>query len=722
MAALITDLTYALRLMRKSPGFTSLAILSLAVGIAANVVIFSIVNGVLLRPLAFSHPENLYTIEEIIPKVAHLYPTLPVNPRHAAEWKKTVPGIEQMGLMQSGSATLGGAQTTLVASARVTPDFLQTLGVKPIVGRLIDSTDAQQGHDRVVLLTYELWKTRFGGIPNIVGRQIPIGGVPYNVIGVMPASFHCPQLGPEFSKQPAQLLTPLVLNLLRTSLMGNFNYGAVVRLKSGTDPKIVLADLNVEQTAIARTFPEKLEIRAVLAPLRSYIVKDSRRALIVLLCAVLAVLLVVCLNLAVLLLARANLRNQEMAVRAAIGASRWRLFRQSLTESLLYAVLGGAAGTWLAVVGFKWVLNAVPQNLPRAADAQIDNGVLVFALGVTILTAFVFGLYPALQQSRRNPQATLGATSRSSTASRKSAGARVLLIAFEVGLSTMLLIVAGLFMNSFVRLLDVNTGFQARHGVSAQINLPGANYKSDGSVQLFYEKLLNSIEHRPGIAEAGLISQLPLEGEMWNDDLSRPGDPRPVSSRPWTNVRFIGGSYFAAMGVPLLEGRTFRNRTGERKDVVVVSDSVAKQLWPKESPVSQPVILNGQSFTVIGVAGDTRAEMDKVAPLMVYVPYWASNIGSVSQYNVILSTTLPPHDAITLLRQTVSSLDHGVAISKVRSFDEIVADSVAPRRFQLTLVSLFAVAALLVAALGIFGIVAGLVAARRSEIGIRMAL
>jgi len=298
----------------------------------------------------------------------------------------------------------------------------------------------------------------------------------------------------------------------------------------------------------------------------------------------------------------------------------------------------------------------------------------------------------------------------------------VLLIAFEVGLSTMLLVVAGLFMNSFVRLLDVNTGFRTQHGVSAQINLPGANYKSDEAVQLFYEKLLNSMEHRPGIAEAGLVSHLPLEGQMWNDDLSRPGDPRPVSSRPWTNVRFISGSYFAAMGVPLLEGRTFRNRAGERKDVVVVSNTVAKQLWPKENPVGQPVIVNGQSFAVIGVAGDTRAEMDKVAPLMVYVPYWASNIGSVSQYSVVLSTSLPPHDAVTLLRQTVSSLDRGVAISKVRSFDQIVADSVAPRRFQLTLVSLFAIAALLVAALGIFGIVAGLVAARRSEIGIRMAL
>ncbi len=368
MAALITDLSYAFRLLRKSPGFSALAITSLALGIAANVVIFSIVNGVLLKPLDFPHPENLYTINEVIPKLAHIYPALPANPRHAAEWKKSVSSIQWLGLMQSKNLALGGkAQAIRVPAAKVTPDFLKALEAKPLLGRLIDAADTQDGHDHVAVLSYGLWKDRFAGARTILGLQIVVGGAPFTVIGVMPESFHCPQLGPSFSKEEARMLTPLVLHLSKSSLMGDYNYGALVRLRPGANPQIVLANLNVAQAAIAKTFPEKLESHAELVPLNSFLVKSSRRALLVLLCAVFAVLLVVCLNLAALMIARANLRNQEMAIRSAVGASRGRLLRQSLTEALLYAALGGAAGTWLAATGLKLVLNAAPDTCREPA-------------------------------------------------------------------------------------------------------------------------------------------------------------------------------------------------------------------------------------------------------------------------------------------------------------------------------------------------------------------
>lgn len=722
MTALLTDLNYAFRLLRKSPGFSVLAIISLALGIAANVVIFSIVNGVLLKPLDFPHPENLYTVEEVIPKLAKLAPTLPVNPRHAAEWKKAVPSIQQMGLMQSGNLTLGGARAIRVPGASVTPDFLQAFEAKPLMGRLIDKGDAQKGHDRVAILSYGLWKDRFGGAPDILGKQIQIEGAPSTVIGVMPASFHCPQLGPAFSKEQAQVLIPLVLDLSQASLMGDFNYGAVVRLKPGANPQTVLANLDVAQAAIAKTFPEKLAIRAELTPLNSFLVENSRRALLVLLGAVLAVLLVVCLNLAALMLARANLRSQEMAIRSAVGASRWRLFRQALTAALLYAVLGGAAGTWLAAAGLKLVLNAAPASLPRVNDVHIDGQILLFAVGLTALTALVSGLYPAWQQSRHDPQEALGASSRSSTSSRKSARGRTLLIAFEVSLSTMLLVVAGLLMSSFGHLLHLNTGFRVEHGVSAQLDLPAATYHDPQAADNFYNKLLTMLKNRPGIKDAGLISQMPLDGEMWHDDLSRPGDTRPVFSRPFTNVRFVSGSYFPAMGVPVLQGRAFANRNGEKKGVAMISATVAHYLWPNENPIGRTLLLDDNSLQVIGVAGNTRADIDKAPPLMVYVPYWATDVGPVRDFNVVLRSSLDSRDTISTLRRAVTSIDHGVPISKVRTFDQIVSESVAPKRFQTILAGIFGIAALLVAALGIFGVVAGIVTGRRNEIGIRMAL
>lgn len=722
MTALVTDLSYAWRLLRKSPGFSALAILSLALGIAANVIIFSIVNGVLLKPLNFPRPENLYTIEEVVPKLAKFAPVLPANPRHAAEWKKAVPGIQQLGLMQSGNVTLGGSGAVRAPVASVTPDFLQALEAKPLMGRLIDQQDAQKGHDRVAILSYDLWKNRFGGSANILGKQIQIDGAPSTVIGVMRASFHCPQLGPAFSKEQAQVLLPLVLDLSEASLLGDFNYGAVARLKPGANPETVLADLNVAQAAIAKTFPEKLAISAKLIPLDTYIVEDSRRGILLLLGAVSGVLLVVCLNLAALMLARANLRHQEMAIRSAVGASPWRLFRQSLTEALLYAILGGAAGTWVAAVGLKLVLNAAPDSLPRVGDVHIDAYILLFALGLTGLTALVFGLYPAWQQSRHDPQEALGASSRSSTTSRKRARGRTLLIAFEVGLSTMLLVVAGLLMSSFTRLLHVNTGFRVEHGLSATLELPAVTYRDPQKEDNFYNRLLTALQNRPGIKDAGLISQMPLDGQMWNDDLSRPGDTRPVFSRPVTNVRFTDGSYFPAMGVPVLQGRVFTNQNAEKKGVAMISVSVAHYLWPKENPIGRTLLLDDQPLQVIGIVGNTRAEIGKTPPLMVYVPYWATVIGRVRDLSVVLRSSLDPRDTISILRRAVTSIDRTVPVSDIRTFDQIVSESVAPQRFQTMLAGIFGIAALLVAALGVFGIVAGLVAARRSEIGIRMAL
>ncbi len=723
MRTLAGELIYALRRLRQTPVFTTFAILSLVLGIAANVAIFSIVNGVLLKPLAFSDAGRLFGIVEIVPKIANLYPMLPVNPRHAEEWKKMVPGIERLGLAQTRHVVLGGIGRPLrVPLEAVTPDLLATLQVQPLMGRLIQAPDAREGHDQVALLTYSLWRGRYGGDPNIIGRDVRIDGHTYRVIGVLPSNFRFPLTGSFFdTESQPELFTPLWLRLSQHSLEGDFNYWAIARLKPGVRPETALAALNTAQAALAKTFPDKMQIRADLIPLNDLAVRSSRASLLVVLGAVGAVLLIVCLNLAILMVARGAVRNRDIAVRTALGASRGRLMREAFMEAVALSAAGGVLGISLAKAGFKAILAAAPATLPRRDDVSLDLNVLLFALGLTFATALVFGLYPAWRQSLRDPQEALAASSRSSTGSRTSTRGRSILIAVEVGLSTVLLVVGGLLLASFVRLMNTNTGFDIANHLSAQISLPGAGYSKPEEVAGFYTKLLDELSTQPGIRQAAVTSHLPLNGETWIDFISRPGDTRPVFQKPTTNVRFISGSYFEAMGIPLLGGRSFEP-SDKKNAVVVVSSTVAKALWPRDNPVGQTLVLQDQPMHVIGVAGDTRADLDKSAPSVVYVPYWDHSNGSVSNLIVILRSSIPAHDLVNILRRDVAKLDSGVPISHVETFRDVLSDAVSQRRFQMLLVGAFAISALLVTALGIFGVIAGVVSARRNEIGIRMAL
>ena len=429
------ELKYGLRALGQNPLFSTFAILSLTLGIAANLAIFSIVNGVLLKPLAFSEPGRLFGVVEIIPKIANLYPTLPVNPRHAEEWKKMVPGIERLGMAQSRHLVLGGFdQPIRVPAEAVTPDLLTTLAVQPLMGRLIQTSDAQEGHDRVALLAYSLWRGQFGGDAKIVGRDVRINGSPYRVIGVLPPSFRFPLTGWRFdTESEPDLFTPLWSRLSEHSLEGDFNYSAIVRLKPGVRRETALAALNTAQAAIAKTFPDKMEIRADLIPLSDLAVQNSRTSLLVLLGAVAAVLLIVCLNLATLMLARGTLKNREMAVRTALGAGRWRLIREALMESVVLSAIGGALGISLAKVGFRAILAAAPATLPRRDAVSIDWNVLLLALGLTLVTTLIFGLYPAWRQSRRDPREALAASSRSSTGSKTGTRGRSILVVWRSG-------------------------------------------------------------------------------------------------------------------------------------------------------------------------------------------------------------------------------------------------------------------------------------------------
>ncbi|MGC2661530.1 MAG: ABC transporter permease [Bryobacteraceae bacterium] len=718
------DLKLALRVLRQSRLFSAFAILSLTLGIAANVAIFSIVNGVLLRPLAFTDPDRLFGLVEIVPKFANLYPMLPVNPRHAEVWKKMVPGIESLGMAQGRHLVLGGLGEALrIPAEAVTPELLTTLKVQPLMGRLIQPTDAQEGHDHVAVLTYSLWRGQFGGARDIIGRDVRINGLPYRVIGVLRAGFRFPPSMVSFGleSEPKQLFTPLWIRLLDHSLEGDFNFSAIVRLKAGVSRETTLAALNTAQAAVSATFPDKMEIHADLIPLNDIAVRNLRTSLFLVLGSVAAVLLVVCLNLATLMLARGALKRREIAVRTALGASRWRLIRQALAESVLLSAIGGALGTLLARVAFRAILLFAPATLPRREDVSINFKVLLFALGITLLTAVIFGLYPAWRQSHLDPQETLASSSRSSTGSRAGTRGRSILIGSEVALSTVLLLIGGLLLSSFVRVMNTNPGFEVANHVSARLSLPAADYSKDENVIAFYDKLLDRLSNQPGIGQAAVVSQLPLSGETWIDLMSRPGDTRPQFERPTTNVRFISGPYFEVMGIPLVSGTTF-DRFDRKNPVVVVSAAVARVLWPHENPLGQTLMLEDKAMKVIGVASDARADLEKRAPSIVYVPYWDNRTGIQPNLNVVMRTFVPTRDAVTALRGAVARLDTGVPVSDVETFGDVLSDSMAQRRFQMLLVAAFAISALLVAALGIFGVVAGVVSARRSEIGIRMAL
>lgn len=722
MPALANETKYALRLLKQTPVFSAFAVLSLALGIAANVAIFSIVNGVLLKPLAFSQPGRLFTVVEIVPKIAQLYPVLPVNPRHADEWKRTVPAIESLGLAQGRHVVLAGlGQPPRVPAEAVTPDLLPTLKVQPLLGRLIQPSDAQPGRDQVALLSYSLWRSQFGADPNILGRDVRIEGVPYRVIGVLPAGFRYPLTASPFdTESEPELFTPLTLRLTGHNLEGDFNYSAIVRLKPGVERATALAMLNTAQAAIARTFPDKMELRADLVPLSDLAVRKSRLSLFLVLGAIAAVLLIVCLNLATLMLARGTLRNREIAVRTALGASRWRLTREAFMEALLLSVIGGALGSCLAKAGFKMILALAPATLPRRDEVSIDVTVLLFALAVTLVTALVSGLYPAWRQSRRDPQEALAASSRSNTGSKAGARGRSLLVSVEVALSTVLLIASGLLLASFVHLIRTNVGFEISNRVSAQITLPTAGYDKPEDAAAFYTRLLDELSRQPGIRAAAVTSHLPLSGETWIDEISRPGETAEALQK-LTNVRFISGSYFETLGIPVLAGRAFAP-SDKKNAAVIVGNAVARNLFPRENPVGQTLIVESEPLRILAVVADTRADIDKSAPSTIYLPYWFKAVGSQRNLKVILRSSLPERDAVAQIRRAVAKLDSGAPISHVETFSEVFSGAVSDRRFQLLLVGAFAISALLVAALGIFGIIAGVVTARRNEIGIRMAL
>jgi len=723
----MNDLRFAWRMLRKDLGFHGVAIATLALGIGANTAIFSVVDGVILRPLEYRESQRLVVIHEVVPRFANIAPMIPVNAMHFLEWRKTARSFSEMALLGSVTYNLtGSGEPERIPSARVSPSLFPMLGIQARLGRTFLSEEDQAGRDRVVVLNEDLWRRRFAADPSVIGRKIVLNGNPYEIVGVLPASFHFPKMNQLFAmtmtgEQP-QLWKPFGLRDDEKDDMGDFNYICIARLGPDVSSSQALSELNVIQGNIARRLSEKVELRAALVPLQEQITGRARAGLQLMLAAVGMVLLICCVNIANLLLARATTRRREIAIRSAIGASSGRLVRQMLVESLTLSGLGGLAGVLIAYVAIRVIVAFAPIDLPRLDEIHLDLRVLLFTMGISILAGLLFGLLPAWRFAKADPQEAMRSGARGATAGHGTGKLRSLLVTLEIGLSATCLVAGGLLLHSFFKLLNVDRGFETQRIVTVTVNLPGTRYPDREKRAAFLQSLVERAKVLPGVISAGVSNMLPLGGEGGNNLIAPEGAKLPLMERPLADIRQVSPDYFPTLGIPLRAGR-FLSDADRGRNVALVSAITAERLWPGQNPLGKRFRVGGDQSPlneVVGVAGDVRGvSLDKNPSPTVYLPYWQRNFNQVS---LAVRTEMPPLAASSAIRSAIRAVDPELPVPAFRTMDEIVSESVAQRRFQMTLVLLFGLTALLLASLGIYGVVSYSVAQRTSEMGIRLAL
>ncbi|MBY0495002.1 MAG: ABC transporter permease [Cyanobacteria bacterium] len=717
--ATLQDLRYAWRLMRRNRGFSTVAIVSLAIGIGANTAIFSVVNAVVLQPLPYRDPGQLFAVREV--RTDKDTAVFPVNPAHARAWAAECRSLADVAILSNSRAQIGaGNEAAAIArGARVTHNFFSMLGAEPMLGRTFRAEEEEPGLDRVVILSESLWRARFNADRSLLGRMVLIDGVDHQVIGVVAGSFWT-AFGGGVSSSPAnnqyQMFRPLVIPIdQRTRLMGNYNYAALTRLKPGVTPEAALAELNVVQSRFPAMTGAGGELGALLIPLQD-IVTGRSLALWMLAAAVGAVLLIVCVNLANLLLSRVAARARETAVRSALGASRGRIFAHAFSESMLLSGFGGACGLLLASVIVEMLTSTPTVQLPRLHEVRIDASVMVFALLATLATTVIFGVLPAWRLAGQLPGDALRSSGRAVTDGRQGARLREMLIGVEVGLSTALLIVAVLLSISLNRLLNVDKGFDTEQVFTFDVDTAGPQYEDAEGRSRFFDRLLARLDAIPGIQAVGFTTQLPLEGNSWNDAIYRDAS----SERHSVENRYASPGFFDAMGVKVLKGRAFDD-TDRARGVAVLSPKAASLLWPDDQdPVGREFMgEDDKPKLLVGIVADTRAVLQDISAPHAYYPYWQRPPGDVA---MVIRSRADADALVAPVRNALHGEDPTLPIAPIEPAQGLVDGSVAQRRLQSRLVVLFAVSALLVASVGIYGVVAYAVTRRRNELSIRLAL
>ena len=725
MRTLTFDLHDAIRSLRRDYAFSAIVIVTLAITLGAATTVFSIVDGVLLKPLSYPEPDRLVTFHETWHEFADRVPTLPINERHFEYWRTHATTFESMAqyLPLPANLTTGG-DAIQVSVARTSSSLFNVLGIAAAVGRTLLPSDEPRDQPDVAVISDSLWRRRFNANPDVAGSSIVLDGTPFTVVGVLPASFRLPM-----GQQLVDTVDAFIPLRVDVGWVGDHNDVAIGRLRAGRSLEQARAELNVLQTQVSaiasKESGEPVTLSGVVTPLAESVVGRSRRGLVLLFGAILAVLSIACSNLANLSLTRTLARARDGAIRTALGASRLRLVRRLVLEQCVLAVLGAAAGLWIASAGLALFVRTAPIDLPRLEEVSLDGRVVAFALLLAVSTGLIVSILPAWHLAAKDVQGILRAGGTVVGSDRGGRRARSALLTLQVAVSVTLLVVTALLGASLFRVLQVDRGFDAERVIAVPLALPTARYADDRVRVDAYDRILLNVRTIAGVQSVSPTSLLPMRGEGQVNFIVADGSTTPRAEQPSANFRFVAPEYFQTLKLPLTSGRSFTDaeRDPSRPAPAVISQSAASRLWPGQDPIGKRFgrgIANEPPFEVVGVAIDARTtSIEQSPPLMVYVPYWWRSRASTS---LLVRTGLDPSAVVPDIRRVIRDVDAEIAIGQPRVLEDLIGAATAARRYQSQLFVVFGVVALFIATIGVYAVTAYSLSRRRREMNIRVAL